>query len=224
MYTFMREFKTYLEAEEALCRAIVAKPDFITATTFEKIGLGFILTQPWNNENTHSNYDYARKFFAWLTTGEKELSDELIQANPWVKRFVSKDGLPDSFSASYGWKIKEQMPTILSELRTRGETRRAYINVLYPQDNVILFSKTTHEYPCTIGFQFFIRDSKLIMIVNMRSNNVYAVMPYDVFNFTSLQYNVAEILGITMGNYYHQINNAHLYKGDVRRLKEQYYL
>lgn len=220
-----KKFNHYREAEEALCREIVTAPQYLTATTFEILGTGFVLTEPWNNKNNHSNYDYAQKFFEWMMTGEKSLSLELINANPWVKRFVDTTGLPDTFSTSYGWKIKSQFNDIILELKKNSESRRAYFNILTVEDKkVIELPKSTMEYPCTIGVQLFIRDGKLHMMVNMRSNNVYAVMPYDVFNFTCMQFNIADKLDMPMGHYIHQINNAHIYKGDVRRLKELYYV
>lgn len=216
----MRKFNTYYEAETALISEIVYNPDFTTATTQELICTGFILKNPLANCNIRSNYEYADEFFKWLLTGEKQLSQELLNLNPWVKRFVDTVGLPDNFSSSYGWKIKEQIDVIKQELVNHDESRRGYVNILTPDDAVILTTKTTHEYPCTIGFQFFIRNNDLHMVVNMRSNNAYSVMPYDVYNFTMLQHHVAQELKIGLGLYYHQINNAHIYKGDVRRIKQ----
>ncbi len=217
---YFKNFDHYCDAEKDLLSAVAFKPDFVTSTTFELIGTQIVLNYPFNNANNRSNYIYAQAFFDWMMTGEKQLSDELIELNPWVKRFVDNTGLPQSFSSSYGWKIKDQLNIIEAELKARSESRRAYVNILYPTDNIILSSKTTMEYPCTIGFQFFIRDEKLHMIVNMRSNNVYSVMPYDVYNMTELQQYMANRLKLHLGKYIHQINNAHMFKGDVRRYKE----
>lgn len=217
----MKEYNSYAEAELVLIRQALYNPDFVTSTTNELLGVGFVLLNPGNNKNTHSNYQYADAFFKWLLSGEKQLSDELIELNPWVKRFVTSAGLPENFSAAYSWKIKEDLPHLIEELKHNSESRRAYANILRPEDKVILRAKTTHEYPCSIGFQLFIREGSLHFMVNMRSNNLYAVMPYDVYNFTSLQLHLAKELGVKVGYYYHMINNAHLYKGDVRRLKEQ---
>lgn len=216
----IKKYKDYHSAERDLINHILDKPDFVTATTFEVINTGFILTEPENNLNNHSNYEYAEKFFEWMMSGEKELSPDLIKINPWVKRFVDSAGLPEGFSSSYGFKLYCQMPTLLYELKNKKESRRAYFNILFPDDHIILQSKTTHEYPCTIGLHMMVRDEILHMIVNMRSNNVWAVMPYDVYNFTNFQIDVAKALKVGIGHYHHQINNAHLYKGDARRLRE----
>lgn len=217
----MKKFNNYAAAELYLLHKVIANPDFVTATTYEIFGEGFVLKNPDENTNNRSNYDYAEKFFQWLLTGKKELSSELTEANPWVTRFVDNTGLPANFSASYGWKIQEQLTKVFQELGTHKGSRRAYLQILRPDDNIIRETKTTHEYPCTIGLHFFIRKGALHLMVNMRSNNLYSVMPYDVYNFTSLQIHIAEILGLPIGHYYHSINSAHVFKGDARRFLAQ---
>ena len=217
----LKKFDNYADAENWLVEKIVRTPDFITDATHEIFGTGFVLTRPEFNQNKRSNYDYAEAFFQWLLTGSKTLSQDLLSINPWVERFVSTKGLPDSFSASYGWKLKEQEDDIKRELQINRSSRRAYINILYKDDHIITKTKTTHEYPCTIGLHFFIREDKLYLMTNMRSNNVYAVMPYDVYNFTEYLLKFAKDLKIDVGHYIHQINNAHIYKGDIRRIMEK---
>ncbi len=216
----MRKFNNYQDAEQHLIREIVESPDFITQATYEKLQTGFILTNPRLNENSRSNYNYAADFFEWMITGEKELPQQMIDHNPWIKRFVDSSELPENFSTSYGWKIMKQLDVIMHELKTKSESRRGYINILTIEDQLILDKKTTMEFPCTIGIHFMVRQQKLHLIVNMRSNNIWSVMPYDVYNFTRLQRYVADKLGLYFGDYYHQINSAHMFKGDVRRWQE----
>lgn len=218
----MRRFNNYIDAEKHLIYETVVLPDFLTINTFEKFGQGFILENPNNNKNGRSNYEYAQRFFEWLLTGEKELPENIIELNPWVKRFVDTTGLPNNFSSSYGWKIQEQITKLFEELVKNKESRRGYLSILQPQDHIIREVKTTHEYPCTIGLHFFIREDYLHLMVNMRSNNLYSVMPYDVYNFTSLQIFVAGQLDLPLGHYYHQINSGHVFKGDARRWLETF--
>lgn len=216
----MKKFNSYKEAEEWTINKIINDPCHINSDTHEILQLGYILTNPRNNRNNRSDYEYAEEFFQWIMSGKKELSKRLLELNPWVERFVRTEGLPKDFSASYAWKISEQLPNIINELRSKKESRRAYINILYPQDQVILHTKTTHEFPCTVGIHFLVRDNLLDVIVNMRSNNALSVMPYDVYNFTRLQESIANAYNFGLGYYYHQMNSAHLYNGDVRRIKE----
>jgi len=178
----MKKFSNYREAEDYIIDNVVTSPEFITSFTYERLGTGFVLVNPLDNKNGRSNYDYADKFFEWLLSGEKELSQDVLKANPWVARFVDTSGLPDNFSSSYGWKIQQQITDVCREIIEHKESRRGYLQILQPEDNIIRTAKTTHEYPCTIGLHFFVRGGKLHLMVNMRSNNLYSVMPYDVYN------------------------------------------
>ena len=151
------------------------------------------------------------------------MSSDVIKLNPRSKAFVDNTGLPSSFSTSYGWKIMSQLPIVMEELSRFRESRRAYININIPEDKIVFGVDTTHEFPCTIGIQFFVREGFLYCTVNMRSNNAYGVMPYDVYNFTSLQKYIADTLKLQYGEYHHLINNAHIFKPDVLKLKEKFY-
>jgi thymidylate synthase len=211
----MKRFSNYLAAERHLLRNALIFNDFKTEKTLELIGCGFILTNPIDNKNNRSDYQYADLFFEWLMSGSTDLSNGLIKKNPMVVKFVDKTGLPKTFSSSYGAKIAQQLPLIINELKRDMDSRRCYINILFNEDKILLPLDSTHEFPCTIGIHFMIRNGKLIMMVQMRSNNLWSVMPYDVYNFTSLQCVIAYRIGIPMGEYYHQINSGHLFKTDI---------
>lgn len=189
--------------------------------TLEHIGGSFTLFNPANNKNDRSNYEYAEAFFRWLLSGDTSLSEKIKELNPMAKKFVDTTNLPEGFSSSYGQKIVRQLPVIFQELR-RPDSRRAYINLLLEEDKVILGKETTHEYPCTIGVHFFIRADRLHMVVNMRSNNLWAVLPYDVYNFTMLQQHVAKMMSpagyIGLGPYHHTMNSAHVFKRDLDKI------
>ena len=48
----------------------------------------------------------------------------------------------------------------------------------------------------------------------MRSNDVWWGVPYDVFQFTFLQIQLAQVLGLEPGVYTHQAGSFHLYDRD----------
>jgi len=213
-------FKTYAEAESFFVHEICHNPDYVNHDTSEMVGVGFTLTNPLANKNKHSNYEYAQAFFDWLISGKGELSSEVLRLNPWAQRFIDTSGLPEGFSGSYGIKLAGQLDVAVNELKVQKEGRRSYVSILWPSDQIILTSKTTHEYPCTVGFSFFVRNGALDMVVNMRSNNCLNVLPYDVYNFTSLQKMVAFRLGVDIGYYTHFANSLHVFKSDVRSVLE----
>jgi thymidylate synthase len=120
-----------------------------------------------------------------------------------------------SFHGAYGPRIKTQLPEVVRKLGNDEETRQAIIDIWRPQDD--LWGSTV-DLPCTLGFQFFIRDNRLIMHTRMRSNDVNWGVPYDIFQFTQLQLTVANALSFQPGEYIHSVGSMHVYEKDIDAL------
>jgi len=96
------------------------------------------------------------------------------------------------------------------------DSRRAFLHIRTPEDSII----GSKDIPCTIGLQFFIRDGKLDLVVNMRSSDLILGISYDVPAFTFLQELMALELGICMGTYIHVSNSLHVYEKHFEMLDE----
>lgn len=124
------------------------------------------------------------------------------------------------FHAPYGPRIATQIPAAIDWLRHDVGTRKAYIAVWDPVQD--LWCHDTRDHPCTTSLQFMIRRGCLDLHVNMRANDAWRGFPYDVFQFTQLQLAVAGLLGIPVGTYFHHATSFHLYStnyGDVEALE-----
>lgn len=125
----------------------------------------------------------------------------------------SEDGL--TVHGGYGPRIfgqrgHDQLENAIRLLRESPATRRAFIQIFNAEDN----AKRHKEVPCTTGLQFLLREGKLHLVANMRSNDAYFGLPHDVFCFTMLQEMVARILGVELGRYWHSAASMHLYDKD----------
>src|SRR5437868_15019071 len=78
-------------------------------------------------------------------------------------------------------------------------TRQAVIQIF---DRIDLREKH-NDIPCTCTLQLAIRDERLHLLANMRSNDWFSGLPHDVFAFTMLQEMLARALGIEVGTYKH---------------------
>jgi len=183
----------------------------------EALNISFTIEDPRYKKTYGFDYEYAEAFFQFLLSGEPYLPQEFLKKYPHTKRFLDSGELPETFSSAYGPKIKRQLPRVIELLKENPKTRRAVIHILSEEDKTILDHETTMEYPCTNSLQLFIREGKLDFLCSMRSNNVLAVMPYDVYIFASLQEHIAGLLGISLGNYHHQIASAHFFKRDQEK-------
>lgn len=124
----------------------------------------------------------------------------------------SDDGT--TLNSAYGYRIFGKHPAIpfnqwehvVSQIKNDIDTRQAIIH-LHTPDN-----KVTKDEVCTLTLQFMVRNGKLDMFVNMRSNDVVTGFVYDAFNFTVMQELMANELNLPLGNYYHNAASMHIYQ------------
>lgn len=107
---------------------------------------------------------------------------------------------------------KNQWNAVVDMLIADKDSRQAIINIHRPADR----HATNKDVACTLTLQFFIREDKLFMITNMRSNDVILGFTNDVFQFTMLQEALMLQLrktypNLEMGHYYHNAGSMHVY-------------
>ena len=118
------------------------------------------------------------------------------------------------------WKGINQLSKVIEVLKTKPDSRQAVIQLFDALDN----GGQHKDVPCTCTLQFMLRQSKLQLLVNMRSNDIHWGLPHDVFCFTMLQEIVARSVSAELGSYKHVVGSLHLYTKDAgpakRFLKE----
>jgi thymidylate synthase len=115
----------------------------------------------------------------------------------------------------FEWKGLDQVDNIIKTLRARPSSRQAVIQ-LFDAPDLLTKHKDT---PCTCTLQFMIRDNKLSLLTNMRSNDIVWGMPHDFFCFTMLQEILARSLGVELGTYKHAVGSLHIYKEAVNAVE-----
>lgn len=136
--------------------------------------------------------------------------DQFCEWFPQMKAFLDEGWL----HGAYGPRINGQIPTILDRLVADPDTRQAVLQI-WDRTKDLTGRQDLHDIPCTLSLQFLRRDNKLEMHTTMRSNDVYLGTPYDIFQFCFLQLNLAELLEVGVGSYYHHANSLHLYVADT---------
>lgn len=113
---------------------------------------------------------------------------------------------------AYGPRVRHQLPLIIRELQSDPLSRRAVVYVGNTIDLAMVGPNTAGEMPCTMTWQFLIRDAQLHMIVNMRSWDAVWGLTYDVPCFVAMQMAVAKVLNTQLGEYRHHAGSFHLYE------------
>lgn len=110
-----------------------------------------------------------------------------------------------------------QIENVIRRLKDQSTTRRAVIQLFDATD----LTEDFKQIPCTCSLQFLVRDRKLNVLVNMRSNDAFLGLPHDVFAFTMIQELIARSIDADVGVYKHCAGSLHLYSRD-RRDAESY--
>lgn len=156
------------------------------------------------------NLNYAFMFgeASWILQGRNDLK----YMSDFIKSYeqFSDDGL--TLNGAYGPKVMDQISWAANELANDLDSRRCYINIWRERPG------PSRDIPCTNGIQFIIRDSKLHMLVNMRSQDVVWGMPYDIFAFSAIAKYLQVVLwkhksvGVDIGKLHVRVGSMHLYE------------
>lgn len=206
-------------AEEALLSGLKALKDDGSEVqtrgtkTLEILHASFLIEDPTDiaiiNPARKFKNSYAFAEWLWYLSCERSVANIGKLASTWNR--IADDN--DQVESNYGCYLRTQWPWVLKELYDDPETRRAtfVINQVHHKGANLL------DYPCTHYAQFFIRDNKLHMSVNMRSNDAVYGFCNDVFTFAlfhQLMLNDLNVRGrgYELGHYHHYAGSFHVYE------------
>lgn len=116
----------------------------------------------------------------------------------------------------YGRRVEPQLTRAAERLASDRDSRQAVISIWDPLYDQL----DSRDVPCTLNFNFRIRDDRLNMSTTMRSNDVWLGACYDVFMFTQLQLTLCNILGVEPGHYTHHAYSLHIYERDLPAVEQ----
>jgi thymidylate synthase len=165
-----------------------------------------ILTNPKNClvtlKERKLNYRFATiEKFEFIAGNHKP--ERLLSLNPNLQGFLNEYGF---FDGHYETRLHYWLPYVVGLLKKDPDSRQAVINIYGQQDR-----HASKDIPCTLTMQFMLRDGKLDMIVNMRSQDLLWGTPYDVNGFCFIMEVIASSLMVELGTYYHNMGSLHLY-------------
>jgi len=118
-----------------------------------------------------------------------------------------------------------QIEMLIKLLREKPNTRQAILSMWDSGDLVHAYIGDHGDLPCTLSLKFYVRDNtdgnpELHCIGDMRSNDAWLGLPYDVFCFTTLQRIIAEECGLKLGKYIHQAGSQHIYERNYEKVEQ----
>lgn len=197
--------------------------DHITNGTVEVIGLQFLADKPFIFREP--NHDYVRAELDWYKSTSRSVDD---LADIYGKRVGIWDSVADKngiVNSNYGWCIftkenGDQFNYVLSELTSNPESRRAVMIYNRPSMHKDAFENGRQDFMCTHSVHYFIRNNKLIALVNMRSNDLVFGYNNDYAWQRYVQERLAEMLEVKVGEMHWNVGSAHVYERHFSLLEE----
>lgn len=119
------------------------------------------------------NYDYVKKEIAWYNSLSRNVYD--MSSTPAIWKLVAdKDG---NINSNYGWCIYSehnfnQYKNCLRELRKNKFSRRGVMIYTRPSIQTEYNINGMNDFICTNAVNYYIRNDKLHVVVQMRSNDL----------------------------------------------------
>lgn len=158
------------------------------------------------------NLNYTKDEFLWYLRGDRFDLSILEKAKLWSS-IVNGDGSLNSNYGQYLFGQGNQFDRVIELLSSDKDSRRASMMIL-SRDHVL---SETNDLPCTYGMNFRIRDGKLNMTVQMRSQDAIFGMASDIPTFSFIHEMLLCALrkrypDLQYGNYFHFVNSFHVYE------------
>lgn len=171
---------------------------------------------------------YIQKEIEWYDSQDLCVKDIGQHAKMWLN-VCSKDE-HQTVNSNYGYLIynKEnfnQYENVLNELIKNSFSRRAIMIYNRPSMHYEYNENGKCDFVCTLGHQFFIRNDKLVSLVEMRSTDMIFGFFSDFPWFATVQNRLLKDLqktytNLTMGKIIWISNSAHLYEKHFPILNE----
>ena len=194
--------------------------------TIELMNYGYTISQVYYDEIVdyivfkHNDKFPVKIDREWL---HQELRDRVIgRLNPGISWEQNKDFWKPflregCFSYHYGERMGPQIQRVIWELNHRPNTRQAIIT-MYDQHQDLMNWGGRDRVPCSMHYQFMIRQNKLHLMYVMRSCDLFKFFIADVALAVGLMEHILSNLKSPtpeMGSFTHVIGSLHAFKSDV---------
>jgi thymidylate synthase len=197
-------------------KVVKDNPDF---DTLEVQAYCYTLTK-WDQLGLERMIEYLGGNIQWaMAEGLDRLREEYI--NPGWNWVIAKDLWKpflrdEKFAYTYNERFREQIHQVTRELRLRPNSRQI-IMTMYDRHQDINNWGGRDRIPCSMYYQFYIRDNKLNMIYTMRSCDFLTHFVHDVYLAIYLLTSIGKMIGIEPGNFVHFMGSLHAYDKDLKK-------
>ena len=100
----------------------------------------------------------------------------------------------------------DQITQVIDQIKKNPDSRRLIVSAW----NVGEISKMALP-PCHAFFQFYVANGKLSCQLYQRSADIFLGVPFNIVSYALLTQMVAQVCGLSVGDFVHTLGDAHLY-------------
>ena len=119
------------------------------------------------------------------------------------------------FKTKQGIQLMDQVDFVLYLLKNDQSSLRIMTNIFNHAE-----LKDMALEPCAYGTQWFVKQGKLHLILNQRSQDMLAANGWNVMQYAGLQCMFAQIAGLEVGTLTHNIGDCHIYDRHIPLVKK----
>lgn len=214
----LKSFGTLIKTNTMQNKDIKENPDY---HTYELTNYGYVILEPIYEDIVqlpNHNMKYCIE----------ELNDRIDgmhgrPTNPGNSWLINKElWEPMLVNGKMDYTYSERMmglaDHIIKILKKDKNNRRCWWPIFWPKDIIAMKEKELVRVPCSLGYNFQIRDDKLMITYVMRSCDFITHWSNDLFFAVALQRLIADRLGIKIGSFTHFIFSLHVYQKDVKEV------
>lgn len=117
---------------------------------------------------------------------------------------------------AHGGENIDQITQVLEQLKSTPDSRRIIVSAW----NVAEIDKMALP-PCHAFFQFYVANGKLSCQLYQRSADIFLGVPFNIASYALLTMMVAQVSGLSAGEFVHTLGDAHLYSNHLEQVDEQ---
>ncbi|HRK08334.1 MAG TPA: thymidylate synthase [Pseudobdellovibrionaceae bacterium] len=110
----------------------------------------------------------------------------------------------------------DQIANVIEQIKKNPDSRRHLVIAFNPGD-----VEKMALPPCHAFFQFYVANGRLSLQMYQRSADVFLGVPFNIASYALLCMMVAQVTGLTPGEFIHTLGDAHLYSNHLEQARLQ---
>ncbi len=110
----------------------------------------------------------------------------------------------------------DQIDRVIEQIKKNPDSRRLMVTAWNPAEVDAMALP-----PCHALFQFHVQDGALSCQLYQRSADLFLGVPFNIASYALLTMMVAQISGLTSGEFIHTFGDLHLYRNHLEQAREQ---